>query len=212
MLVGATLLLALCLFAASSALGATYYLDSAGGDDANDGTAETSAWRTLGRINATTFAPGDRILLKAGSSWTGHLWPKGSGAPGKPIVIGSYGEGPHPEHALEALRAEVLIEVQDDFAVGFSAQAVAAREQFFAQFAEVIDLSVGDEDERAILVFHGLMAAGNVNNAQAAMAQPGVFATEVAGAVGPAVDERRGHALQQAVLADSDVATDAAHG
>lgn len=108
MLVDATLLLALCLFAASSALGATYYLDSAAGDDANDGTSETSAWCTLGRISATTFAPGDTVLLKSGASWNGHLWPKGSGAPGRPIVIDSYGAGPRPAIHAEGRHFEAL--------------------------------------------------------------------------------------------------------
>lgn len=108
MLVGANLVMILFLFMASSALGATHYLDSTAGDDANDGTSETSAWCTLGRINATTFSPGDKILLKAGSSWNGRLWPKGSGAPGRPIVIGSYGEGPPPAVHAEGRRFEAL--------------------------------------------------------------------------------------------------------
>ncbi|GAA3650373.1 hypothetical protein GCM10022420_027350 [Streptomyces iranensis] len=39
----------------------------------------------------TTFRAGDRILLKAGGSWKGQLWPKGSGERNRPIVIGGYG-------------------------------------------------------------------------------------------------------------------------
>jgi hypothetical protein len=40
-----------------------------------------------------TFAPGDKMLFKAGGMWTGQLAPKGSGASGSPITIGSYGTG-----------------------------------------------------------------------------------------------------------------------
>lgn len=75
--------------------GATYYV-SAAGDDANAGTSETGAWRTLDKVNATTFKPGDRVLLRSGDTWTGQLWPKGSGTAGHPIVIDAYGSGAKP--------------------------------------------------------------------------------------------------------------------
>ena len=55
---------------APSGSGTTYYVDSAGGDDAASGTSADAAWRTLANVNATVFEPGDRILLKAGSSWS----------------------------------------------------------------------------------------------------------------------------------------------
>ena len=48
-------------------------------------------------MNATTFAPGDRILLRAGSVWEAQqLRPLGSGTPEKPIVISRYGDGRKP--------------------------------------------------------------------------------------------------------------------
>lgn len=74
---------------------ATYYIDP-GGDDKNPGTHENGAWRSLARVNRHTFFPGDRILLKAGGSWSGQLNPRGSGKKGDPILIGSYGEGARP--------------------------------------------------------------------------------------------------------------------
>jgi hypothetical protein len=43
--------------------GTAYYVDAAGGDDSAAGTAPAAAWRTLDEVNATTFRPGDRILL-----------------------------------------------------------------------------------------------------------------------------------------------------
>ncbi|GAB3276246.1 discoidin domain-containing protein [Kineosporia babensis] len=73
--------------------GIDYYLDASGGKDSAAGTSPKKAWRTLAKANATTFRPGDRILLKAGEQWNDEqLWPKGSGKPGKPITISSYGK------------------------------------------------------------------------------------------------------------------------
>lgn len=73
-----------------------YYVDAQAGDDANIGTSPQTAWKTLGKVNSTPFQPGDSILLKAGSTWAGQLWPKGSGVEGRPIRIGKYGEGAKP--------------------------------------------------------------------------------------------------------------------
>ncbi|SHK68998.1 hypothetical protein SAMN02745163_04283 [Clostridium cavendishii DSM 21758] len=76
--------------------GTTYYVDSIGGNDNNLGTSELTPWKTLDKVNSITFIPGDKILLKAGSKWTGQLWPKGSGTAGKPIILDSYGQGNKP--------------------------------------------------------------------------------------------------------------------
>jgi hypothetical protein len=43
------------------------------------------------------FLPGDSILLRRGTRCVGQLWPKGSGEPARPILIGAYGDaGPLP--------------------------------------------------------------------------------------------------------------------
>lgn len=87
----------LCALTSAGALAATYHVDSRDGDDASDGQAVSRPWRTLERVNATTFQPGDRILLRAGSRWEGvALHPKGSGTPDRLIELGRYGEGPAP--------------------------------------------------------------------------------------------------------------------
>jgi hypothetical protein len=73
--------------------GTDYYVDATKGNDRNKGMSAGKPWKTLGKVNNTTFAPGDRILLKAGETWSDQqLWPKGSGAPGKPITIDMYGD------------------------------------------------------------------------------------------------------------------------
>ncbi len=88
-----------CFFAGAlfSARAATYHVDSRGGDDARDGLAPETAWRSIGRVNAANFAPGDRILLRAGSTWDAvTLQPRGSGVEGRVIAIDRYGDGARP--------------------------------------------------------------------------------------------------------------------
>ncbi|WP_433440454.1 carboxypeptidase regulatory-like domain-containing protein [Nonomuraea sp. CA-141351] len=81
---------------ATAQAGTTYYVDATGGDDSASGIDEAHAWKSLGKVNETTFHPGDRILLRAGQRWTGRLWPKGSGESGAPITVDRYGEGGKP--------------------------------------------------------------------------------------------------------------------
>lgn len=73
-----------------------YYIDYMNGLDTNNGMSADQAWKSLDRVNATTFQSGDSILFKSGGVWTGQLWPKGSGAAGSPITIGKYGDGNLP--------------------------------------------------------------------------------------------------------------------
>jgi len=75
---------------------ATDYYVSVSGSDAAAGTSIQTAWKSFDKVNATTFLPGDRILLQAGGSWTGQLAPLGSGSAGSPIVIDSFGTGNLP--------------------------------------------------------------------------------------------------------------------
>jgi hypothetical protein len=76
--------------------GTTYYVDAEAGQDLADGRSPEQAWRTLDRVNATTFQPGDAVLLRAGKTWNGQLWPKGSGTAEAPITVGKYGDGLKP--------------------------------------------------------------------------------------------------------------------
>ena len=69
----------------------SYYIDSNGGSDANNGTNSGTPWQTLTNVNTKTFQPGDRIFLKSGSVWAGQLSPKGSGIAGNPIIVNMYG-------------------------------------------------------------------------------------------------------------------------
>lgn len=78
-----------------NAANTTYYVDPSG-NDANSGTSASTPWKTLSKVNATTFGPGDHILFKAGGSWTGQLHPLGSGSSAASIVIDKYGSGNLP--------------------------------------------------------------------------------------------------------------------
>lgn len=76
--------------------GKTYYIDASVGNDSASGLEPSCAWKTLDKVNGMVFQPGDKILLKAGETWEGKLWPKGSGSENNPIVIDRYGEGSDP--------------------------------------------------------------------------------------------------------------------
>ena len=56
------------------------------------------AWKTLDQLCFTySYAPGDRLLLKAGDVWNEEqLFPRGSGALGNPIIIDKYDIGADP--------------------------------------------------------------------------------------------------------------------
>ena len=51
---------------------------------------------SLADANAVELGPGEGLLLRRGSTCTGTLAPQGSGAPGRPVVIGAYGVGAKP--------------------------------------------------------------------------------------------------------------------
>jgi hypothetical protein len=87
----------------------TYYVDGAQGDDARDGTTPDRAWKTLERVNRTVFAPGDKILFKAGSRFSGQLAPQGSGKDGAPIIVDLYGTGNKPLIEAEGDYHEALL-------------------------------------------------------------------------------------------------------
>jgi hypothetical protein len=88
------LFLACCI--AFSARAATTYYVSPGGLDTNSGQGEGAAWKTVAKVNATTFSPGDSILFERGGEWRESLKPICSGTAADPIVFGAYGAGAKP--------------------------------------------------------------------------------------------------------------------
>jgi hypothetical protein len=82
--------------AAPSPGGVAYYVDCGNGDDAADGLSEAHPWKSVDRVSSRHYQAGDSIRFRRGTVCPGMLWPKGSGAPGAPIVVTAYGTGPLP--------------------------------------------------------------------------------------------------------------------
>ena len=89
-----TILLVLGMFSQSWA--ATYYVDATNGNDSSPGTSEAAPWKTIAKVNASNFIPGDFILLKGGKIWREQLTVPSSGLSGNPITFGTYGKGERP--------------------------------------------------------------------------------------------------------------------
>ena len=81
---------------AGTAGAATYYVDATGGVDTNDGLSQGTAWKTVAKVNGSTFSAGDSILFKRGQVWNESLVPPSSGASGNPIMFDAYGTGEAP--------------------------------------------------------------------------------------------------------------------
>lgn len=73
-----------------------YYVDSNNGDDNQDGTSESSAFKTLQRIQYIKLNPGDFVKFKRGSEFTGPFYVTDSGKEGQYITITDYGNSQDP--------------------------------------------------------------------------------------------------------------------
>jgi hypothetical protein len=78
-----------------SGIATNYYVSSVG-NDANSGTSETLAWRSLAKVNSFTPKPGDQILFRRGDEWNGSISVKASGSAGNQIIYGAFGTGENP--------------------------------------------------------------------------------------------------------------------
>jgi hypothetical protein len=90
---------------------ATFFVDCGSGSDSAAGTTAATAWKSIDKVSATEFAPGDTILFRRGTHCVGSLSPKGSGRESQPIRIGAYGSGPLP--VLEAGRADAALSLSN---------------------------------------------------------------------------------------------------
>ena len=80
--------------------GTTYYVDSNGGNDSNEGTSEGKAFKTLDKVNALDLEPGDTVLLKKGSVFEDQaltFTKEDSGTAEAPVKVSTYGEGNRPQ-------------------------------------------------------------------------------------------------------------------
>ena len=86
--------------AGADGTGTTYYVDSKGGNDNNDGTSESKAFQTLDKVNELDLEPGDTVLLKKGSVFEDQalvFTKEDSGSAEAPVKVSTYGEGNRPQ-------------------------------------------------------------------------------------------------------------------
>ncbi|HUX85258.1 MAG TPA: right-handed parallel beta-helix repeat-containing protein [Chitinophagaceae bacterium] len=72
----------------------TWYLSNSGNDRAS-GSSRAHPWKTISRLEVTSFGPGDTILFRGGDRFSGTL-KVGPFIPNRPehsLVLGSYGNG-----------------------------------------------------------------------------------------------------------------------
>ncbi len=83
------------LFGLSSGAQASVYYVSPAGNDSKAGTSAEQAWKTINKVNVTTFKAGDSILFEGGQTFRGSLkfGAADSGTRAKPVTVGSYGKG-----------------------------------------------------------------------------------------------------------------------
>lgn len=104
----------------------TYYV-STSGNDTNLGTSAAAPWKTLAKINASTFASGDFILLKRGETFVGKLIIKNSG-----ITIDAYGAGNNPIiSGSEKITSTWTVSSGNIWETTFSSNKPAAVNNFF---------------------------------------------------------------------------------
>ena len=93
---------------------------------------------------------------------------------GEERVVGAVPEreGELAAQVAQAGRAEVLVEVQGDLAVGAGAEAVAPAFEVALDALEVVELAVDDDLQRLVLAGDRLIAGRQVDDAEPGMAQP----------------------------------------
>ncbi|TWD84522.1 parallel beta helix pectate lyase-like protein [Kribbella amoyensis] len=89
-------LLAGSLTLPAQAAGATYYV-SPTGSDSNSGLSPTEAWKTVAKVNSSTYPQGSLISFEGGATFTGCLVFNATNvpvsAPSVPFRVASYGTG-----------------------------------------------------------------------------------------------------------------------
>jgi len=76
--------------------GRQFYVDNVRGSDSSSGTSSTSPWKSLAKVNGTSFRAGDIVNFKRGSVWTGNLRVRNSGTSAAAITYRAYGSGAAP--------------------------------------------------------------------------------------------------------------------
>lgn len=91
------LFLLLVLLFAVNVEATTYYVDCTAANDSGNGTSTGTAWKTINKVNTSTFSGDDQILFKKGCIWRETLTMPSSGTSGHPITFSAYGSGDKPK-------------------------------------------------------------------------------------------------------------------
>ena len=75
----------------------TYYVSNSQGNDSNNGTSQTTPWKTLSKVSSASLNPGDQVLFRRNDTWIGErLSVSRSGNQNNLISFKSYGSGNKP--------------------------------------------------------------------------------------------------------------------
>jgi hypothetical protein len=135
-------MLALAWAGASEA--ATYYVRN-GGSDSADGRSHATAWSSLNKVNAYSFATGDVVLLHEGHRFVGQVtvdWPGTSSA--RAVLGAYYLEGGNAVRGYRSARP--IIDGEDRLPATHYDSLVNVR----ANFVRVENLRVEDSEGRGI--------------------------------------------------------------
>ncbi len=84
------------LIVSGAALAQNTYYVSPDGSDSADGLTPGTAWKSVAKVNSTSFSPGDQILFERSGEWRESLNAPSSGTASDPIVFADYGTGAKP--------------------------------------------------------------------------------------------------------------------
>lgn len=101
-------------------------MDPSGGNDANAGTTEATAWATLSRASQDTYVAGDSLLLKAGETHAGQFIAHGYGLFDKATYESTFATSHAAEKAAIVAGADHATLVANAVAAGQTAPQAAA--------------------------------------------------------------------------------------
>lgn len=95
-MVSKSLLIFVTFVYALACSGTTYYISNNTGNDMNAGISPSAPWKSINKVNTTSFLAGDSILFKSNDSWREQLILQ-SGNPAFSTYYGKYGSGLLPQ-------------------------------------------------------------------------------------------------------------------
>ena len=105
-------------------------------------------------------------------------------------------KSPLSVHVSDAVLSFFLVKVEDYLGIRAGGEPMSLTEQLFPEFQVVEDLAVEGDPQRRVLVAHGLLAAGEVNDAEPGMRQTHAVLSVKSGIVRPAMSQHPNHPLE----------------